>query len=266
MNEKKRLIVLLAGQSNMAGRDVAGQDDLTAISGLEAMTRDFRWVPAVEPVTRDRPFVGTFGPDGQKIESADPWDNLLPVSGGQVRGVGPGRTFGRLLLAANPGCTVGLIPAAVGGSPIAAWKPGGTDEWDETYHPYDHAVAMAKKARGTIVAVLWHQGEADASRGTPEYKEKLRQVIVNFRRDLALTDRVPFLLGELASFYADESIVLHQAEIDGAMRELAAELPGVAVVGTKDLTDRGDRLHFSTESAHRLGERYFEVWRRMTGA
>ena len=259
------LLVLLAGQSNMAGRDVAMPEDLTGIPGLFMMTRDFKWRPAVEPITRDRPFVGTFGADGEKVASVDPWDNIAPAEGGQVRGVGPGRTFGRLLLEANPGRTVGLIPTAVGGTPLAAWKPGGVDPWESGRFPYDEAIAMAREAMksGTIVAVLWHQGETDASRNNPDYKADLREVISNFRRDLNLADSVPFLLGELGSFY-EPRILEHAPAIDGAMYELAEELPSVGVVATKDLTHRGDRLHFDTASAHKLGTRYFQAFRRMT--
>ena len=42
---------------------------------------------------------------------------------------------------------------------------------------------------------------------------------------------------------------------------LAAEDPSFRVVHTKDLTHRGDNLHFNTESLHELGRRYFEAYR-----
>ena len=89
-DNKKLMLVLLAGQSNMAGRGEIEPEDREEIPGLLMINRNFEWVPAVEPVTADRPFAG----------------------------VGPGRTFGRLLLEANPGCMVGLVPTAVGGTPI----------------------------------------------------------------------------------------------------------------------------------------------------
>ena len=77
--EKKMMLVLLAGQSNMAGRGEIEPEDREEIPGLLMINRNFEWVPAVEPVTADRPFAG----------------------------VGPGRTFGRLLLEANPGGRAG---------------------------------------------------------------------------------------------------------------------------------------------------------------
>ena len=266
MNKDDMLLVLLAGQSNMAGRDVAGRDDLTPVSGLLMLTKDLRWLPAVEPITRDRPFVGAFDGSGKKIVSADPWDNIAPAAGGKVLGVGPGRTFGRLLLETYPSCRVGLIPAAVGGTPVAAWKPGGIDPWNKENHPYDDAVRMAKEAQksGKIAAVLWHQGETDADAGNPHYKEDLREVILNFRRDLHLGEDVPFLLGELAGFYTEKILAL-VPEYNRIMHELASELPSVGVASGSGLEHRGDNLHFNTESAHELGRRYFAEYLRLAG-
>ena len=163
----KRILVLLAGQSNMAGRGEVDTEDREEIPGLMMMNRELKWVPAIEPVTADRPFAG----------------------------VGPGRTFGRLLLEANPGCTVGLVPVAVGGTPISAWKRGAHSPWNENERPYDDAVRRAKAALeqgDRFAVVLWHQGETDAKLKNLRYADDLKEVIRNFREDLALSG-VPFL-------------------------------------------------------------------------
>lgn len=261
--DTQKLLVLLVGQSNMAGRGYAGPDDLTGIPRLLMIRPDGKWQPAVEPITKDRAFIGTFQASGEKVVSSDPFETVLPQGDQKVVGVGLGRTFGRLLAEANPGKTVGLIPAAVGGTSISAWMPGGVDDWNASNYPYDNAVKLAREAQktGKIVAVLWHQGENDSKRQTPGYTEKLRTVIRNFRHDLDLGDDVPFIAGDMASFYP-ESIASHIEVVDNALAEIAAEDPRFRYVLTKDLKHRGDNLHYDTESLHELGARYFEAYRQ----
>ena len=270
MNEKEcepwigapdKLLVLLAGQSNMAGRGYAGPDDLTVIPNLLMIRPDGKWQAAIEPITKDRKFIGTFQASGEKIVSDDPFETVLPQGDQKVCGVGPGRTFGRLLAEAHPDRAVGLIPCAIGGTSVSAWLPGGSDDWDPDNFPYDQAIEKAHEAQksGKIVAILWHQGENDASRQTGNYLEKIRAVVHNFRRDLQLGDDVPFIAGDLASFY-EEKIAAHVGIVDDALAALAAEDPSFLTVTTKDLTHRGDRLHFDTPAQHELGKRYFAAY------
>ena len=263
LDTTEKILVLLAGQSNMAGRGYAGPDDLTAIPDLLMIRPDGKWQPAIEPITKDRKFIGTFSASGEKIESADPFETVLPTGDQRVCGVGPGRTFGKLLAEANPGKIIGLIPCAVGGTSIAAWMPGGADDWEPGAFPYDNAVKKAREAQksGRIVAILWHQGESDALKNTPEYLEKLRTVVQNFRKDLQLDEKIPFIAGDMASFY-EERIRAHIDIVDHALEILASESPSFRYVTTKDLVHRGDSLHFDTASQHELGRRYFEAFRQ----
>ncbi len=261
----KHLLVLLAGQSNMAGRDFAELDDITPVPGLVMMCKDKKWRPAVEPITRDRDFVGIYDQNGERINTADKWENVEPgETARRARGVGPGRTFGKLLLQSNPDCQVGLIPTAVGGTPLASWMPGGVDVSDPEGHPYDESIETAREAlkEGEIVAVLWHQGESDAARKNINYKNDMKTVIENFRRDLNLDENIPFIMGELADFYT--SVPMDEVvRVNREMRELAAGVKGVYVVSAEGLSHQGDNLHFDRESAHELGRRYFECYSKI---
>ena len=143
--------------------------------------------------------------------------------------------------------------------------PGAADQWDPEVFPYDNAVKKAREAQksGRIVAILWHQGESDALKNTPEYLEKLRTVIKNFRKDLQLDEDIPFIAGDMASFY-EERISSHIDIVDHALEVLASESPSFRCVPTKDLAHRGDNLHFDTGSQHELGRRYFEAFKQYT--
>lgn len=218
-------VVLLAGQSNMAGRGVVAAEDRVAVPRVWMLARDSAWLPAVDPVHFDKP----------------------------IAGVGPGRAFG-IEIARRTGRDIGLVPAAVGGSSITAWEPGAYDAATRT-HPYDDALRRARLAmqRGPLVAILWHQGESDANaRLAPEYPRRLLALIARFRADLGAPE-VPVLIGQLGQF---RPWTAHDSAVDAAHREAARTIPRVAYVSSDGLEDKGDSLHFDSASARELGRRY----------
>jgi len=250
-------LVLLAGQSNMSGRGYLTANDVTDLPGIAALRWDKVWIPAIDPFNYDR--ISNLGLGG----SEDPFEEKAPEVGRQRRcGVGPGRTFAQLLRQKYPGSEIGLIPTSVGGTPIAAWLPGGKDPYSDR-HPYDDALTMARHAMryGQIEVILWHQGESDAKAKTPDYKEKLITVLTNLRRELSL-EHVPVILGEIGYFLDDR---FARKEYNEYIRQAAAELPDAGIVSAEGLTDRGDGVHFDTPSQYELGRRYFQEYRRLTG-
>ncbi|NLF92523.1 MAG: sialate O-acetylesterase [Oligosphaeraceae bacterium] len=231
MLQKKKMLVLLAGQSNMAGRGAIEPEDLLEIPGLYKFTAALQWEAAAEPLHFDRAFAGT----------------------------GPGRTFGRLLLLSQPDCPVGLVPCAVGGSPISAWRPG--VEFQAGEHPYDDTIrrARAAQAEGEFAAILWHQGESDAKTQNPDYALELRTLVLRLRAELGLPE-LPFICGELGQFLGPEYLV---GPINAATRAVVAELPRMGYVSAAGLESKGDQLHFSSASARELGRRYFEAFQAL---
>src|SRR5947207_2306397 len=89
-------IYLLMGQSNMAGRDTRGLAAQTTDPRVLAMTPEGQWVVAKDPIH-------------QKDGRTEP-------------GVGPGISFGLAMIKANPGVIIGLVPCAVGGTPLKRWQ------------------------------------------------------------------------------------------------------------------------------------------------
>ena len=159
---------------------------------------------------------------------------------------------------------MGLIPCAVGGSPIDAWKPG------EFYaptksHPWYDAIRRAKLAMrsGVLMGILWHQGESDCSDGLSRaYEAKLHDLVARFRRELDSPD-VPFLAGQMGQF-AERPWSKGERLCDQAHRDLPQKVPHTAFVGSDGLKHRGDKVHFDSASYREFGRRYAETFLKLT--
>lgn len=222
-------LFLLVGQSNMAGRGEIEDRDRAPIDHVFALDARGEWVPALDPLHWDKPSAG----------------------------VGLGRSFAVEYLKRHPGASIGLIPAACGGSPIASWAPG--EYFDGTHsHPYDDAIARARRAApsGTLKGILWHQGESDRSpEQAARYEEALTALIQRFRRDLQ-APKVPFVIGQLGQFVGAGPWDAAGLEVDRAQRSVAAKLPLSAFVSSDELTSNPDNLHFDAASLREFGRRY----------
>ena len=205
-------------------------------TGVLMLDRAGAWVPAVDPMHFDKP----------------------------VAGVGLGRSFAAAIAAAHPGIVVGLVPAAVGGSPIDSWMPGALDDATKT-HPWDDAMARANVAlaTGTLKAILWHQGESDSTAAlAPAYAGKLEALVGRLRQTLNAPD-VPFIVGQMGEFDGapwDDA----RKTVDTAHRRLPESVTRTACVSSAGLTDKGDRLHFDTRSLRELGRRYADAYQALT--
>jgi hypothetical protein len=231
-------LFLLVGQSNMAGRGTATPADKTPSPRVLMLNQAGEWVPAVDPMHFDKP---------------------------AVVGVGLGRTFGMKIAEANPGVTIGLIPCAVGGSPIDAWKPGIFYEPTKS-HPWDDALRRAKIAlrSGTLRGILWHQGESDSTAAlAPTYESKLHDLIGRLRAELSAPD-VPFVAGQLGKF-ADSPWNEFKSQVDQAHRGLPGKISRAAFVSSEGLKHKGDKVHFDADSYRELGRRYAEAYLKLAG-
>jgi hypothetical protein len=230
-------LFLLAGQSNMAGRGDVAEQDRTPHRRVWMFNRAMQWAPAVEPMHFDKP----------------------------IAAVGPGRAFGIAIAEAVPNAQVGLIPAAVGGSPITSWEPG--VRYPETgAHPWDDAVARMKAAtaQGELRAILWHQGESDGTdAAAPLSEARLRALIARFRAESGNAS-LPFIIGQLGRFEGKPWTAGYQ-QVDAAHQRVAADTPNVAFVPSEGLRDKGDQLHFSADAARELGRRYARAYLALAG-
>jgi hypothetical protein len=161
--------------------------------------------------------------------------------------------------------TVGLIPAACGGSPISAWEPGAYFDQTDS-HPYDDAIQRARLAmkQGTLRAILWHQGESDTEQKlAPAYKARLEQLIARFRKDLDAPD-LPFIIGQLGQFekapWSQYTRMVNDAHI-----AVAKEMGHVEFVSSDGLVSKADNLHFDAKSQREFGRRYAAAYLKSRG-
>jgi hypothetical protein len=211
-------LYLLMGQSNMVGRDPAG---------LEAQAID--------------PRIGFLDSNGRWWIAREPMH-----SGGS--GIGPGISFASAMLAtADPASVIGLVPCAVGGSPLSRWVKGGD--------LYQAAVSRAKTsaAAGQLKAILWHQGESDSQNAADAqtYEVRLTQMFQDIRADLGQPD-LPIVVGQLGEFVKTRYIDM----VRSALTHLPANLPRVGFADSNGLGHKGDSLHFSAEAEQEMGRRY----------
>ena len=220
-------IFMLMGQSNMAGRGEL--DDVEPIEHPDIlMFRAGRWIQAKEPLHDDKASAG----------------------------VGPGMSFAMSLLEEYGPCRIGLVPCAVGGTPLSRWVEGAD--------LYLRAIALAGKASrcGPIKGILWHQGENDGLREdlARTYYDRLAPMFRALRSDLG-DDKLPLLIGELGDFWVAKGEPFEM--VNSALLRTADELDICGLAGAAGLVHKGDEAHFDSASERQFGLRYAEEYKRL---
>lgn len=210
-------LFLLVGQSNMAGRGAIEAADAEPIARVYALGQDLHWKLASDPLHSDKP----------------------------TAGVGLGRSFAKWLLRVEPGASIGLIPAAVGGTSLEEWKPGGK--------LFNDAVMRAGVARksGRFRGILWHQGEADTKDDAlaRSYRERFAVFIAALRKEVG-DPNVPVVVGQLGEFFKGQKIVNEQ------LASIPLTVPHAGFASSAGLRHKGDEVHFDSPSLRELGRRY----------
>jgi hypothetical protein len=235
ISKKKFHLYLLAGQSNMAGRGAVEKEDTTKHLRIWTLTKDNKWVKAAEPLHFDKP---------------------------TMVGVGIGFAFAKAMAEVDTNVVIGLIPCAVGGSPISVWEAAKYYEPTKTY-PFDEAIRRTKFAQqsGTLKGILWQQGESDSdSTNAKIYDIALVKLVKNFRKVLKIK-KLPFVAGTIAPFYV--STHPYAKWVNDAIEILPRKVKRTAFVNAKDLTHKGDGVHLDSASARRLGRRFAEVFQKL---
>lgn len=198
----------------------------------------------------------------------------LPNGGPETPiGLGPSDSFAVAMAeASGPNVTIGIVGAAHGDTSIEQHLPSCTSNclpsWaNNTINgapvvngqvtPFNWVVDLAKKAqtRGTIKGIIFHQGENDA--GQADWPGKVNEYVTALRTALNLNAAdVPFIAGELPR--TGGSAASHNplvAQIPNVVENGHFVSSGPMPDGTV-LGDRGDGIHWSTDSVIEMGKRY----------
>jgi hypothetical protein len=227
-------LYLLIGQSNMAGRGLLDPAMSVSSDRVLKYTSEEGWAPGTEPLHAFKSRKG---------------------------GAGLAASFARAMADGEPDVTIGLIPCAVGGTPLSRWMKGGD--------LYEKAVDRTRKAMhdGTLKGILWHQGESDSKQEETArtYGDRLAQMVTDLREDLDVGE-VPFVAGHLGPFVASPKHAGKYAYcrlVEDHLTALPGRVPRASVVESIGLTAKQDDLHFDTPSLREFGTRYAAAMRQL---
>jgi hypothetical protein len=204
---------------------MAGRGSISAVKPIIDsrifMFQNGNWIPAVEPLHQDHPEAG----------------------------IGLAMSFASVFLGHHPEMSIGLIPCAVGATSIFEWMPG-TELYQQT-------ISTVSGATDALQGILWHQGEYDAVDKTcmSLYATRLSNLIQSIRTELRSPD-LPFIAGELGNFINAKNGFPYGDDVSGILKSLVKNVTHYACISAAGLTDKGDGLHFNSESLREFGNRY----------
>ena len=224
-------IYVIAGQSNASGTGKGAAMDGPML-GVHLFANDELWKLATHPVE-------------------DATNSLHPATvTGMFHGHSPWLAFAKTIYL-KTGIPVGLIPTALGGSPIARWVKSDDTPGDL----FDNMADMVQKAGGKIAGVLWYQGESDATLdGVARYKDRFKSLVLA-TRDLARNSKLPIFTAQLNSCFLDLISEADWSAIREAQRTLSQELDRVYLIVTVDCP-LSDEIHNRAGSNVWIGERF----------
>lgn len=227
-------VVVLAGQSNMAGR--ASAADLPA--QLQVSQEDVQLF---------------YSGGGALIPNV-----LTPLQAGSGADLGPEVTLGRTLADLGPDDDFVLIKHAVGGTSLFEdWDPDTGVEYQELADTLDDGLQALVEQGLTpeVCGFVWLQGEADVVQGRTQeqYTADLTAFVDAVRTDFAGGSDLRFVVGRLSDRqFAGSGLVGGREAIQAAQDDVAGAVTNVALVDTDALTLNDDR-HYDTPGQLAMG-------------
>lgn len=246
--DPKFYIFLCFGQSNMAGGEEPGPQDMTnpdeclrKLTEADKTRQNMKmgqWYLTKPPVDRNI--------NQLRIADFFGWTVLQNLPEGYRVGV---------INVSVPGCKIELFEKDTYAEYLAtaeSWMQNTCKQFDN--NPYQRLVDLGKIAQkdGVIKGFLLHQGESNPN--DQEWCNKVKGIYTNLIKDLGLkAEDVPLLAGEMKS--AEEGGVCA-----GFNKDVLANLPNVLdnsyIISSKGCKSSGDGFHFAVEGYRQLGINY----------
>jgi len=220
-------VFLLAGQSNMAGRGLVEPQDTIPSDRVLSLNKNGEIIIAKEPLHFYEPY---------------------------LTGLDCGLSFGKELIRHIPdSISILMIPTAVGGTSISQWLGDSTFRDVQLFKNFTKKMNIGRNY-GTIKGVLWHQGESDATnpKDIEFYKDRLSELLSKFRETIDI-ENMPIIIGELGSFSKNFD---NWKRINNQVELYVLTDSNSSIVKTSDLKDKGDKVHFNSQSQRILGKRF----------
>ena len=198
------------------------------------------------------------------------WYKATPPLVSPNGGLGPTDYFGRTMLENLPEeVRVGVIPVAMGGSPIEMFDKDkykqkmqqNPNEWWAQLarnhygsNPYGRIIEMAKKAQevGVIKGILLHQG--CSNNGDPNWPNMVKKIYNDMLTDLGLgTDTVPLFVGETLRQENGGACYAHNTQVD----RMPNVIKNSYVISSENWPGNGqDPWHYNALGYRIMGSRY----------
>ncbi len=230
-------VYVVAGQSNSSGYGKGIAEDEPEI-GIHALRYDGNWMVASHPLT-DCTGAGA-------LSDTEPSNS----------GTSPYLNFARCLKR-ELHIPIGLVPTALGGSPLCRWNP------DEEGSLYRRMQYLTARLTNGYCGVLWYQGcsETAATKESETYEVRFTNMVSHWRKD-SCKPELNFITCQLNRFcnknstadLSKEVYSRHWGLVREAQRQVARNIPHCYVVPTTDIP-LSDSIHNSAQGNLMLGER-----------
>ncbi|MEG0085575.1 MAG: sialate O-acetylesterase [Niameybacter sp.] len=230
-------VYVIAGQSNSAGYGKDAVLDSPEL-GIHLLKNSGKWDLATHPFNESTHVKYTANREGGN-PGHSPWLSFAKH------------------LKKELGYPIGLVQAALGGSPLSAWNP------EEDGYLYRNMLEIIQNHTKGISGVLWYQGCTDADQGQEEeaYLERFKVMVHTLRQDVGHPNLPIFTvqLNKVINYFTADQAQIERADaawagIREAQRKAAHQIEQVYIIPSIDLP-LSDAIHNNSYGNLVIGER-----------